>query len=130
VRQTPSVYAVFVEARSTYVRFTLQDSTDGGSTWSALDVSSSSLSVAFRAFKLPPTDGVAGYLVNSTLTKVTAASGIVGGYVRFTADYGQVQCEVVVIDSGTADANTTSGYREVVYRRWVAEVVPAVKASS
>ena len=130
MKLTPSRYDTFVEGRTTYVRLTLQATTDGGATHSAIDVSSASLSVHLRAFKRPPVDGSASYLVDVTMTKVTAASGIVGGYVEFGADYGQVECEVVLIDTGAVSTVTTSGYREQIIKRWLAEVVSAVRASS
>lgn len=129
-RLARSRYETFVEGRTTYVRLTLQTTTDGGATWSAIDVSASSLSVHLRAWKRPPVDGSSSYIVDVTLTKITAASGIVGGYVEFAAEYGQVECEVVLIDTGAASSVTTSGYREQVIHRWLAEVVSAVRASS
>ena len=130
MRTGQSRYETFVEGRTTYVRLTLQSTTDGGTTWSAIDVSASSLSVHLRAWKRPPVDGSASYLVDVTLAKITPASGIVGGYVEFGADYGQVECEVVLIDTGAASTVTTSGYREQIIKRWLAEVVSAVRASS
>lgn len=125
---SPSVYSVFCEGRTTYVLLTLQESSDGGSTWSAKDVSASSLSVRFRAYKRPIVDGASGVIIDEAMTKVTAASGIVGYYVLFTTDYGQVECEVVVVDSAVTGQATKSTYREVLWRRWKAEVIPAVMA--
>ena len=126
---TPSVYSTFVEGRTTYILDTLQESSDGGATWTARDVSSATVSVRFRAYKRPIVDGATGVLIDAAMTEVTAASGIVGYYARFDADYGQIECEIVVVDSSVADATTLTGYREVLWKRWKAEVISSVRAA-
>lgn len=125
---TRSVYDRFVEGRTVYILDTIEESSDGGATWAALNLTSSSLSVRFRAWKRPPVDGASGYIIDQPMTKVTAASGIVGYYATFEAEYGEVECEIVVVDSAvTATGVTTTGYRESLWKRWKAEVVSAVR---
>ena len=110
-----SPYDEFEEGQTVYIEETLQDSTDNGATWSAVNLTSATLTVELRAQTFPP--------------GTTAASGIVGKYVRFTGDYGQVELRIVLIDSAVADTTTTSTYRERTFRKWLATVRPCVRAA-
>lgn len=122
-------YEEFDEGQTVYVELSLDDSTDNGATWSDVNLTSSALSVKFRAQSFPPGTGSSAWIIDDTMTKVTAASGIVGAYIRFAADYGQVECRVVLIDSAVVDTATTSGFRERTFRKWQATVRPCVRAA-
>lgn len=114
----------FVE-RTRHVRFQIFDRV--GTTKTGKDVSAASLVVHFRAWG-SPTDTQQDLLVDVTLTKVVGTStagdtGIVEGYVTFTAAAHDIKCEVVIEDQGTANAATRTGYREfVVVAPWPADV--------
>jgi len=127
-----SPYDEFEEGQTVYIEETLQDSTDNGATWSAVNLTSATLTVELRAQTFPPGTTAASWLTigpDNSMTKVTAASGIVGKYVRFTGDYGQVELRIVLIDSAVADTTTTSTYRERTFRKWLATVRPCVRAA-
>jgi hypothetical protein len=128
MRVTRSRYEEFLEGQTVYVLDTLEDSSDGA-TWAAKDVSSATLSVKFRAQTLPAGTGSSSWIIDQTMTKVDGAAGKVGAYVNFTADYGSVECMIVLVDSAVVNTKTTTGYRETIYKRWEATVRPCVSAS-
>lgn len=125
----PSLYTTFQAGATVYVEVTLEESSDGGATYTAKSVASSDITARFRALKRPTVPTSAGYIIDAAMTEVDAANGVVGYYATFSAAYGQVECQIVVVDAGTANATTTTGYRETLWKRWNAEVVEGVLAS-
>lgn len=118
-------FHTFEEDRTTLIRGTLKDANDGAAL-SAVDVSSGTVSVRFRAYKMPPATD-ADYLIDGVMTKTDGANGIVTYYATFTSDYGQVACEVVLVDSAVTGQPTPTTYRERVFKKWMARVLPSVQ---
>lgn len=119
----------FLVGRGEFLEVTIQESTQQGNP-SGKDISGASLSVVFRAWQ----DGAdSSYIKNVTMTKQTTTStagdgGVASGYIPAfaVAQAGfAVWCEVVLVDTGAADANTPSGSREYRLRggKWLARVV-------
>lgn len=118
-------YHTFTEDRTRKVRGTIKDA-DDGDPLTAVDVSAGTVSVRFRAYKLPAaTDD--DYLIDEVMTKTDGANGIVTVFATFTAAYPQVACEVILVDSAVVNANTPTGYREIEFKKWPAKVLPSVQ---
>ena len=109
----------FQEDRTTYIREQiLEDKGDGDA---GLDISS-----GFKAhFRMWQTTG-GGTVIDQELTIVAITEGDyadtgdkksgVEGYITPNEAYGYVKCRIVLEDTGTVDADTISGNREVVFK--------------
>lgn len=87
----------------------------GGTAEAGKDISAAGLSVVFRAY-LGAAD--AAYLKNVALSKTTGTAGYFTGYIpAFTAAYARLYAEIVLVDTGTADAGTPSTYKELLLER-------------
>ena len=102
----------FYEDQVTYIREQLLETTDGG-TEAGKDISAGTFKVYFRAWTTPQ-----GLVLNTALTKVAGTSGKVYGNITFADGYQRVICRVVLVDEGTADAATLSGFREYAWMEW------------
>lgn len=103
------------EDRAKRLRGTIQEQTDGGS-WSAVDLSSSNVTVRFRAWK-PPADSLTSsdYVSNVTLSKVgDGTAGKFDDRVTITAGYSELIGEIVVADAAVTSQPTPTTYREEV----------------
>lgn len=120
-------WGTFIVDRAKRLRFTVKQSIDGAAL-SVVDLSESTAKVYFRASTLPADSLTASnYLVNSALTKSDGTNGLIDDRVTFTAAYGEVECELTLVDEAVAAATTPSGYREEVLKRWRAEVIASVQ---
>ena len=117
-----AIYNGFTIDSTDTVRFHIEKVVDGVK--SDYDVSSAALTVKFRA----QIKGTTTLLINKTLTKISSGTtGIVQDTVKFDSadwtDGAEAECALVLIDTGTADGDTPSGYAETeLYGRWLANV--------
>ncbi len=113
----------FAQDRSTYVREQLLETTDGVE--SAVDLAAATLKVYLRAYAAPSDTA---FLLDLLLDKVAITGGDyvdagaetsgVEGYVRFTSGYSLLKFRMVLVDEAVADAETSTGYREMVRQEW------------
>ena len=107
----------FHEDRATYVREQLLETIDDG-TEAGKDISSADLSVRLRIYTI-----VGTLIVDTALSKVSSGTtGIVAGNVTPAAAAGHVTCRLVLVDAGTANANTPTGDTEYVWTEWVDDI--------
>ena len=86
-----------------------------GAVESGKDISGAGVSVRFRAYQA---GADVTYLKNVTLTKTTGTGGYFTGYIpAFTTAYDGLIGEIVLVDTGTADAGTPTTYKEVLLER-------------
>ena len=87
-----------------------------------LNISAATLEVHFRAYRAPSS----ACLADVVLTKGTAASGFVSGYIpAFTTPYTSLTMEIVLVDTSVNDAATKSTKAEYLVAEWVSPVVDA-----
>lgn len=87
------------------------EATDGGDE-GGKDLSGAGVSVRFRAYQA---GADAAYLKEVTLTETSGTGGYYTGYIpAFTAEYASLVGEIVLVDTGTADAGTPTGYKEIL----------------
>lgn len=122
MRETPSRYDSFHDGETLDMAWTIESSTDGGATFAAVNLTSASITVKLRAYTIPAGSTSGDLILNTTCTKSDAAAGKVTASASFTAAYGEVRMELVQLDTGTADANTVSGYVERIRKAWRAQV--------
>lgn|SRR5574343_706675 len=120
-------YKEFALNSTETVRFHIQKSTDG--VLADFDVSSAALTVYFRA-----KDSAGNLVINTAMTKVASGTtGVVTANVKFadtdwTADE-VADCGVVIVNTGSADGDTPSGYVEtIVYGIWQAIIRDGVSS--
>lgn len=87
----------------------------------AVDLSAATTKCYFRAFDLP-----SGTLITEVTTDMayanTGSDGIVDDRVMFTSAHGQIECRLVIVDEAVSVTGTITGFREEVWKAWLAEV--------
>lgn len=113
------------EDRTKYVREALEEELTPG-TWTARDISASTVKVYLRCWKAPTSDRtISDALLNELMTKETDGTGgddaVVYVFATITSGAGRpgpLEFEIVLVDEAVTSQPTPSTYRERVLKTW------------
>lgn len=113
------------EDRTKFIREKIEEELNPG-TWTARDISASTVKIYLRCWKSPTSDRtISDALLNEQMTKETDGTGgndaITYCYATITSGAGRVgplEFEIVLVDEAITSQPTPSTYREIPLKTW------------